>query len=136
MDQDGGAASGQSVEDGPRRLQDGLGQPKMISKVAQDGFQYAPRGPKTGPTRLQVATEPPKEAPQEAKAFQKPTKIMFFCFLAILLPMAIQGLKMAPRWPKRAPREAQESPKTALRAPKSAPRRVQEVILGAPEGRR
>eukprot|EP00959_Pyramimonas_sp_CCMP1952_P143886 3012380-Pyramimonas_sp.AAC.1 len=29
----------------------------------QDGSQYAPRGPKTAPRRLQAATGPPKEAP-------------------------------------------------------------------------
>ena len=52
-----------STQDGPRRLQERLGEPKMSSKMAQDSLRYlkidmkrpAPRGPKTAPRRLQEA---------------------------------------------------------------------------------
>ena len=125
----GRAAIGQSVQDGPRWLQEGLRASKMASKMAQDrsrGFQDAPRGPKTSPRRPQVAKKLPKEPPKKPKSVQNLWKINVVCFLAFSFPMAFRGLKTAPRGPMRAPREAQESPKTASRAPKSAPRSPQE----------
>ena len=54
---------GRGAPDGPRRLQERLGEPKMSSKMAQDSLRYlkidmkrpAQRGPKTAPRRLQEA---------------------------------------------------------------------------------
>eukprot|EP00959_Pyramimonas_sp_CCMP1952_P085528 1789386-Pyramimonas_sp.AAC.1 len=88
--------------------------------------KMVPSGPKTAQRRLQVAKEPPKEAPMRPKSYQNLRKINVDCFLPVSLPMAIKGLKMAPRWPKRAPlrgpREPQNGPKSAQERSKSAPR--------------
>ena len=60
---------------GPRWLQEGLREPKMASKIAQDSptwlkiaHNMPTRGPKTAPRRLQVAKEPPNEAPEKPKS--------------------------------------------------------------------
>ena len=94
--------------------------------MAQDGSQDAPRGPISGPRRLQVAGEPPKEGPQEANTFQKQMENMHVVFSRLFASDGFRGLQMSPRGPKRAPREAEGSPKTAPRAPTSAPRAAQE----------
>ena len=126
-------ASGQSVQDGPRWLQEGLGEPKMASKIAQDSSRWLkiasdipPRGPKTAPRRIQVPSESSTAPSKKPKPFKSLGEINVFGILAFSLPMGFGSLKMAPRWPKRAPRGAQESPKTAPRASKSAPRAPQE----------
>ena len=66
----------------------------MASKIAQDNptwFKIAPnippRGPKTAPRRLQVAKEPPKEAPERPKSFKCLKKINVFVLFALSLPM-------------------------------------------------
>ena len=58
----GGVASGQSVQDGPKLLQEGLREPKIASKMTQDSarslqmasymLQEAP--PQTNPRRAQM----------------------------------------------------------------------------------
>ena len=105
----------------------------MASKIAQNKLEMhkmasdmPPRSFNIAPRRLQVAREPPEEAPKRPESFEHPCVFNVFCLLALSLPMGSSGLKMAPRWPKRAPREAQEGPKTATRAPKIAPRAAQE----------
>ena len=92
----------------------------------QDCSQDAPRGPKTSPRRLQVATEPPTEAPQEAKVFQNLKKNNELCILAFLFSLAFRGLKTAPRGQKTAPRELQVGPKSS--------RAIQERSKRGPRG--
>ena len=67
----GGFARGWSVQDGPRWLQEGLREPKMASKMAQDSSRWLkiasdthPRGLKTAPRRFQVPSEPSKDPPR------------------------------------------------------------------------
>ena len=105
----GGAASGQSAQDGPRWLQEGLGEPKMTSKMAQD----SPRCLKMASKMLQEAPRPlqdgskwprslPKEAPKRPISFNNQKKPNVFCLLAFSLSMAFRGLKMSPRGHQRA----------------------------------
>eukprot|EP00959_Pyramimonas_sp_CCMP1952_P254899 5323659-Pyramimonas_sp.AAC.1 len=73
------------------------------------------------PRSLQDSSKTPPKHPRRPPASKKPRsvhnleEINVVCFLAFSLPMAIRGVKMAPRWPKRIPGETQESPKTAPR---------------------
>ena len=115
---------------GPQRAQDDLQDGSGWLKMAQDGSQDAPRGPISGPRRLQVAREPPKEAPQEANTFQKQMKNMYFVFSRLFASDGFRGLQMAPRGPKRAPREAQERP----RAPQELSKRGLRGDLGGSRG--
>ena len=73
----GGGASGQSVQDGPRWLQEGLREPKMASKMAQYtsrrlkiAFDMHPRGSKTAPRRFQVPSEPSEDHPKRPNGSQ------------------------------------------------------------------
>ena len=73
----GPVATHWSVQDGPRWLQEGLREPKMASKIAQDSptwlkiaHHMPPRGSNTASKRLQEAKEPPKEAPERPKSFK------------------------------------------------------------------
>ena len=70
----GGAARRQIVQDGLRRLQEGLRKTKMASKIAQDSptrltivNDMPPRSSKTALRRLQEAKEPRKEAPERRR---------------------------------------------------------------------
>ena len=90
----GGAATRWGVQDGLRWLQEGLSEPKMTSKMAQDSPTWLkiandmpPRGSKTASRRLQEAKEPPKEAPERPKSFKNLGKTNVFCLLAFSLPM-------------------------------------------------
>ena len=96
--------------------------------MAQAGFRHAPRGPGTAPKRLQVAKEPPKEAPERPKSFKNfelwkinvllPSRL--FASDGLLRPQ--EGSKMAQEGgPKRGPRLPQDGPKSAQERPKSAP---------------
>ena len=78
----------------PRWLQEGLREPQMASKIAQDSptwlkiaHSIPPRGFKIAPIRLQVAKEPPKEAPERPNSFQNLEKIGVLRLLAFSLPM-------------------------------------------------
>ena len=66
----------------------------MASKIAQDSptwlkiaHNMPPRGSKTAPRRLQVAKEPPKEAPERPTSFNNLTNINVFGLLAFSLLM-------------------------------------------------
>ena len=83
-----------SAQDGPRWLQEGLREPKMASKMAQDSSTWLKiandmltRGSKTASRRLQEAKEPPKEAPERPKSFKNLEKNHVFGLLAFSLPM-------------------------------------------------
>ena len=68
-----------------------------------------PRGSNTAPRRLQVAKEPPKEAPERPKPFKHIKKINVFGLLPFSLPMLLRpqdGPKMAQEGPKRIPRQS------------------------------
>ena len=87
-----GFATRWSVQDGLRWLQEGLSEPKMTSKMAQDSptwlmiaHSMPPRGSKTASRRLQEAKEPPKEAPERPKSFKHLKKINVFGLLAFSL---------------------------------------------------
>ena len=79
----------------PETAQDG-------SKMAQESSRWPPewlmivsnmpsRGHKTAPTRLHVATEPPKDAPEKPQSLQNLKKHVLCCFLAVSLPMGFRS---------------------------------------------
>eukprot|EP00959_Pyramimonas_sp_CCMP1952_P458425 9476588-Pyramimonas_sp.AAC.1 len=107
----------------PQRAQDDLQDGARYRKMPQIGSQDASRGPKHIPRRLKDASETSKKASKKPTSVYNLRTINDVCFSAWSLPMAIRGLKMAPRWPKRALGEAQESPKTATRALQEGSRR-------------
>ena len=130
-----------SFQYGPGWFQEGSGQAKMASKIAQDSpkwfkivFTPPPRALKTAPGRLQVPSEPPKEAPKMPKSFKTRMKINDCCLLDLFLSMGSRGLKIAPRWPKRAPGGFEDRPKSAQDRPKSGPRGPQEAHFRVPTG--
>ena len=125
----GRPASGQSVQHCPRWLHERLREPKMTSKIAQDGFQDAPRCPKTAPRRLLVATEPPKDASERPKSCQNQMKkktcvLPSGLFASDGLPRPQDGSTMAQESSKRCPRGPQDGPKSAPRSPQEGPKRL------------
>ena len=123
----------------------------MASKIAQYSptwLQLAhnmrPRGSNTAPRRLQVAKEPPKEAPERPTSFKHLGKPMLFAFSPFRFRWALEasrwlqdGPKTAPRASKSAPRGPQEGPKRAPRQPQERPRALQEAswaLIWAPLG--
>ena len=75
-------------------LQDGLREPKMASKIAQDSPTWLkiannmpPRGPKRATRRIQVLLETPQDLPEKPKSFKNLKKINDVCLLAFSLPM-------------------------------------------------
>ena len=62
--------------------------------MPQDRFQDAPRNPKTTPRRLQEASEPPKDATQQAppKHPRRPRVPQATCFSTSLLPTISLGI--------------------------------------------
>eukprot|EP00959_Pyramimonas_sp_CCMP1952_P344435 7214041-Pyramimonas_sp.AAC.1 len=98
--------------------------------MPQDGSHDAPRGPKTAPRRLQMAKELPQEAPKRPKSFQNLRTITALGVLAFSHPMAIRGLRMAPRWPKRDPKALPRIPTAFPEGPKRRPGGAQEAPGG------
>ena len=95
LDLDGGFARWQRALFGPRWLQEGLREPKIASKIAQESptwlkiaHNMPPRGSNTAPKRLQVAKEPPEEAPERPTSIKSQRKLnVFVCLLIFSLPM-------------------------------------------------
>ena len=90
----GRSARCQTVLFGPRWLPEGLRALNIASKIGQDSptwLQLAhnmpPRGSNTAPRRLQVAKEPPKEAPERSKSIKHLKRNNVFGLLAVSLPM-------------------------------------------------
>ena len=107
------------VQDGPRWLREGLREPKMASKIAQDSptwlniaHNMPTRSLKTAPRRLQVAKTPPKEAPEMPKSLQHLRNNNVFGLLVF-------SLLRRPQRPPRRPRTAPRGPKSPKR-PKSS----------------
>ena len=125
----GGGGEFREASDRPRWLQEGLREPKMASKIAQDSptclkiaHNMPPRGSKTTLRRLQVAKEPPKEAPEKPKSFKHRRKSMFLAFS----PFRFRGASEASRWLQDDPRDPQEGPKRVPRGAQERPRAPQE----------
>ena len=66
----------------------------MASKIVQDSprwfkiaFNMPPRALNTAPGRLQVPSEPPKEAPKRPKSFKTIVVFNVVCILAFSRPM-------------------------------------------------
>ena len=109
----------------------------MASKIAQDSptclkiaHNMPPRGSKTTLRRLQVAKEPPKEAPEKPKSFKHRRKSMFLAFS----PFRFRGASEASRWLQDDPRDPQEGPKRVPRGAQERPRAPQERPKRAPRG--
>ena len=73
----GPVAGSWSVLFGPRWLQEGLREPKMASKIAQDSPTWLkiannmpPRGPKRATRRIQVLLETPQDLPEKPKSIK------------------------------------------------------------------
>ena len=134
-----------SFQYGPGWFQEGSGQAKMASKIAQDTpkwfkiiFNPPPRAHKTSPGRLQVPSELSKEASKRPNSFK--TIVFFNVFLPSRL-FASDGLfrlqdgsKMAQEDPKRGPGGPQDGPQSAPNFPKGGPRVPQEAQFRAPTG--
>ena len=123
----GPVARGWSVQDGPGWLQEGLREPKMASKMAQD----TPRSLKMAPNMLQEVSRSLQDGSKWARSLPNrpprrpnPSKTMVLAFS----PVRFRWLSEASRW-------LQEGPRGAPDGPKSAPRGPQEATLGAQEGR-
>ena len=131
------------AQDGSKRAPE---KAKMASEIAQDSptwfkiiFGPPPRALKTGPGRLQVPSEPPKEALKMPNAFKN---IVFFfnVFLnsrlfasdGFLRPQ--DGSKMAQEGFNGRPRRVPRRPLTRPRPPKSVPNRPQEAHSGSDGG--
>ena len=101
-----GFAGSWSVQDGPRRLQEGLREPKMTSKMAQDSasslkmaskmLQDAPRPPQDGPKWPKSSQWSPQRGQNPSKTYRKS---MLFAFSPFHF-----------RWPSEASRQLQEGP--------------------------
>ena len=98
---------------GSRWLQEGLREPKMTSKMAQDSRRWLKLASdvlEEVPRPLQDVSRWPQILPQEAAKMRKSLKhlkrINEFCLLAYSLSSVFRGFKAAPRWPKRAPKGA------------------------------
>ena len=121
----------QNVLLGPRWLQEGLGERKMASKMAQDTSRWLkiasdahPRGLKTAPRRFQVPSEPSKNPPKRPTSFNNLMNIHVFAFSLFRFRWGLE----ASRWPQDGPREPQEGPKKAPRRPQERPRAPQEGL--------
>eukprot|EP00959_Pyramimonas_sp_CCMP1952_P280237 5858251-Pyramimonas_sp.AAC.1 len=95
-----------------------------------------PTSPKTAVRRLQVATEPPWDAPERPKSFPNLREINCACILAFsLLAGELRpqdGSNMAHEDPKRGPRRIGDGSKTAPRAPRGP----QEAMFSFSTGER
>ena len=91
LDLDGGF---RERSEGPRWLQEGLREPKIASKIAQDSPTWLkmtsimpPRGPKRATRRFQVLLDTPQDLPEKPKSYNNLRKINDCCLLAFSLPM-------------------------------------------------
>ena len=108
---------------------------KIMPKIAQYGFQHAPRGPEDRSRRVPSALGAPSGPLREAQIFQQPKKTMIVAFSpfrsdALLRPQ--DGPKMAQESSKRSPRGPQDVPKSALEPPKKAPKTSQSPPKSLP----
>eukprot|EP00959_Pyramimonas_sp_CCMP1952_P459066 9477650-Pyramimonas_sp.AAC.1 len=86
---------------GPQRAQYDPQNGSRWPKIAEDGSEDAPGGPNTAPMTASSGRGVCHGGPQEAQILQGYADV---CLLAVLLSIAIRGLKMAPIWPQRGPR--------------------------------
>ena len=125
-----------SFQYGPGWFQEGSGQAKMASKIAQDSLKWfkiifnpPPRAHKTSPGRLQVPSELSKEASKRSNSFK--TIIMVYNVFAFS-PFRVRWALEASRWLQDGPRGPQEGPRRAPRRPQERPKRTPRGEFSGP----
>ena len=127
----GGGARWQSIPVGPRWLNEGLREPKVASKTAQDTSRRLKvtsdiRGSKAAPRRFQAPSEPSKD-PQQANIAPNPDENLES---VTSRGFASDGFLTLEDGPKKG----QERPKRGLRSPQDGPKSAHECSKSCPRG--